>query len=114
MLSLIEFNEMLKVPILIKHFTEHQSQKKDLSFIEFLTMHYVQTDGTDSDNDKDMQLPFKSHIGCIGDITFTFAANTYSTNFAHHAVIESVFTEYVSSFIDSSHLSSIWQPPKLC
>ena len=114
LLSLTEFNELLKVPVLINHYTEHQEKNKSLSFFEFLSMHYSQADDNDGDKDKDMQLPFKSHVGCIGDITFAYTNNETSEYFTHHAVSENLFSEHISDFVNSNHQASIWQPPKSC
>lgn len=54
--SFTEFHQALKVPLLIKHYTEHSSTV-DMSFIEFLVMHY-ETDVPHDDTD--MRLPFKT------------------------------------------------------
>lgn len=51
--------QVLKVPSLIRHFTEHQALNPDISFFDFLGMHYWGEDLDDNDDDKDMQLPFK-------------------------------------------------------
>lgn len=51
--------QLLKVPSLIQHFTEHKALNESISFIDFLSMHYWGDDLDDNDDEKDMQLPFK-------------------------------------------------------
>ncbi|KAF2339698.1 hypothetical protein [Flavobacterium nitrogenifigens] len=51
--------QFYKLPILIEHFQEHK-KLMDLSFIDFLSMHYWGEDLKDNDADRDMQLPFKT------------------------------------------------------
>ncbi len=51
--------QFYKLPILIEHYQEHK-QLMDLSFIDFLSMHYWGEDLKDNDADRDMQLPFKT------------------------------------------------------
>jgi len=51
--------QVLKVPSLIRHFTEHKALNQKISFVDFIAMHYWGDDLDDKDDDKDMQLPFK-------------------------------------------------------
>jgi hypothetical protein len=51
--------QFYKLPVLIQHFEEHK-QLMDLSFMDFLSMHYWGEDLKDNDGDRDMQLPFKT------------------------------------------------------
>ena len=61
--SFTEFSEVLRLPLLIEHYAEHKSQVADISFTEFLAMHY-ETDV--AHDDKGHELPFKdcSHSMC--------------------------------------------------
>jgi hypothetical protein len=52
-------HQVLKFPSLISHFTEHKALNQQISFIDFLSMHYWGDDLNDNDDEKDMQLPFK-------------------------------------------------------
>ncbi|WP_281632756.1 hypothetical protein [Flavobacterium luteolum] len=51
--------QFYKLPILIQHYGEHK-KLMDLSFVDFLSMHYWGEDLKDNDGDRDMQLPFKT------------------------------------------------------
>lgn len=54
-----EASQLLKLPVIIQHFREHRQQNKDISFFEFLDMHYMHGSPKDQDYNRDMQLPFK-------------------------------------------------------
>lgn len=58
-LDTTSLNQLAKLPVLVSHYLEHHHTRSDLSVSQFLTMHYGGDDGDDSDNDRDMQLPFK-------------------------------------------------------
>lgn len=67
--------ELFKLPQLLSHFTEHKAADQSISIFDFVSMHYWGNDLNDSDQDKDMQLPFKKvvppfsfQIGIIPDI----------------------------------------------
>jgi hypothetical protein len=54
--SFTEFKEVLRLPLLIEHYGEHKVQAGEMSFLEFLVMHY-ETDI--AHDDRDNRLPFK-------------------------------------------------------
>ena len=113
--SATELHELFKLPNLVAHFKEHQSEDKTTTLIDFLVQHYTSSDDGDGDKTKDMQLPFKSnHDG--GNITNTGFISFNNVQLAiKSAPIESeIYNTYSSDFISSAYLSSIWQPPKSC
>lgn len=115
LISITELIELVKLPALVEHFIEHKEENSQLSFLKFLSMHYSQNDDHDGDKEKDMKLPFKSHDGCINTVSIAFVSGHFE-----HAILKPVFTESKSysihseQFLQSSYLSSIWQPPKSC
>ncbi|MFY8004133.1 MAG: hypothetical protein ACOVNR_04795, partial [Chitinophagaceae bacterium] len=56
-----EASQLLKIPLLIKHYQNHQLEKK-VSFIGFLKQHYVDAFEYDADYQQDLQLPFKTPV----------------------------------------------------
>ncbi len=52
--------ELLKIPVLIEHYREHQAELPHISFWEYLSLHYFKGTVYDADYQRDMQLPFKS------------------------------------------------------
>lgn len=111
MFSNTGFNQMLKLPVLLVHFGEHKKEKPQMSFAEFLHLHYVHGNVMDKDYEKDMQLPFKT-------VDFSFANLNIYHNLPHFEVkapvlfTSSLVSIYHIFFISSSLLNNIWQPPK--
>ncbi len=62
--SATEFSQLLKVPVLVMHFQEHQQKNPSLSFFQFIHHHYAINHGDDGDAERDSQLPFQSHDNC--------------------------------------------------
>jgi hypothetical protein len=56
--STTEFVQVLKLPWLISHFIEHFKEGQDV--YAFMHEHYVHHHGSNSDQDEDNQLPFKT------------------------------------------------------
>ena|SRR5258708_7542867 len=104
-----EFHEMLRLPILLEHYNQHKQLASDISFWDFLVMHYKSDVSHDSD---DNQLPFK-------DPGHSFTASTLALPI-HKIVLKETTTltqsdhsyGYSETFI-ASHLSDIFQPPKI-
>lgn len=115
LISLTELSQLVKLPILVEHFIEHKEKNSNLSLWEFLNMHYAQSDDHDGDRDKDMKLPFKSHDGCINTTIVALPSTNIGTLSEKPICIEKkAYSIYTENFLSSSHLSSIWQPPKAC
>jgi len=94
LVSFTEFKEVLRLPLLLQHYGEHKDQVAEMSFFEFLTMHY-ETD--EAHDDRDNRLPFKdcghSFIGQVVVLPiqkFSLAeqteirANTYQFFYLQH------------------------------
>ena len=100
---------MLRLPILLEHYSEHKQKVSDISFWDFLVMHYKTDVSHDSD---DNQLPFKD----MGhSLTAPTVALLVHKIFLKETVIltkaDYSFT-YSETFI-ASHLSDIFQPPRI-
>ncbi|HLZ16345.1 MAG TPA: hypothetical protein VKQ08_04870 [Cyclobacteriaceae bacterium] len=104
-----EVHEMLRLPILLEHFSQHKKLVSDISFWDFLVMHYESDVNHDSD---DNQLPFK-------DPGHSFTAPTLALPIHKMVLKETVVLAevdhsffYHETFI-ASHLSDIFQPPRI-
>lgn len=114
LLTSTELCQVLRIPVLINHYTEHRSLNTGITFFMFLKMHYFNGDPRDSDYDRDMQLPFKT------------SANSFvlNLNLSHPVVpqnflsiltsdnLPSDYTDYFSCWIPCGHLKAIFQPPR--
>lgn len=109
LVSFTEFKEVLRLPMLVQHYSEHKEQVTEMSFFEFLSMHY-KTDVAHDDHDN--QLPFKncthSFIGQIvmlpiQKMTLVERVETNSTNY------QFFYLQHEPKLISAE----IFQPPKI-
>jgi hypothetical protein len=111
--SVVQVNELLKIPNMFEHYQEHQENEPTISLLQFICIHYMYGEVYDDDFEKDMKLPFKSHssnclctfIFCLVNQNFSFTTKFFFKEFKKQKFI------YTFSFI-SSYLSAIWQPPQ--
>ncbi len=114
-ISLTEFNQLVKLPLLVEHFKEHKSKNKELTLLKFLDMHYAAEETQDADHDTDMKLPFKSHETCLNAMVEVYVPSNSIHTFAKPLPTQiKTYFPYNETYLSSSFLSSIWQPPKFC
>ena len=115
LVSTTELHEFFKLPQLVEHFIEHQAENKTITLMDFIVMHYSNTDDGDDDKSTDMQLPFKSHNKCesISNIGFNSFHNI-EISIKSEPIEANSYNIDTIDFISSAYLSSIWQPPKSC
>jgi hypothetical protein len=104
-----EFHEVLRLPLLVEHFAEHKKLVGDISLWDFLVMHYKSDASHDAD---DSRLPFK-------DPGHSFTAPTLAVPIPKMILTDAQLiaevahiSTYTESFI-ASHLSDIFQPPRI-
>ncbi|WP_344821805.1 hypothetical protein [Rurimicrobium arvi] len=109
----VQVLELMKLPVLMEHFAEHRQRNPQVTFIQFLCMHYTEQNVKDSDYERDMQLPFKtlSHspmiwVGCI----VPSAQITLHTRPVIAPEQKMLFPK--EEAWSSQYLSFIWQPPR--
>ncbi|MEY4931616.1 MAG: hypothetical protein RI909_2340 [Bacteroidota bacterium] len=109
LISFTEFKEVLRLPLLVEHYGEHRAKAGELSFAEFLVMHY-ETDV--AHDDRDNRLPFKdcSH-SFIGQVVMLPIQKISLTE-----PIEANATTYQFFYLQHEPkliAVDIFQPPKL-
>ena len=60
MLCFSELPQLLKIPVLIQHYTEHKAGDPSINFFDFISMHYSDIFEKDVDYQRDEQLPFRT------------------------------------------------------
>jgi hypothetical protein len=112
--SATELNQFFKLPVLFEHFSEHRTENKNITFLQFLKIHYQGNHAPDNDDLKDKRLPFKSHGN-------SFSTQIFAVLPAFSEIEIPVFTDnnksvtiHKNQFITTLQLESIWQPPKSC
>jgi len=113
LLSTTEAYQLLKIPIILEHFHEHQKENKDITFLEFLDIHYMHGSPMDDDYDRDMQLPFKTMNHHVNMTPVHVKDLTSSTLSILSPTRETVFVVVDDQGIPSRYLSSIFQPPRV-
>lgn len=110
LLSISEFNQLLKLPLLVQHFIEHQMEDESLTFCDFLGMHYAHVNQKNNDDAKDKKLPFKTnHANIISNfVALELAIDEIKINQSESQL---TFANLICS-IPLIYTSSIFQPPK--
>lgn len=88
-------------------------EDQSISLVQFLALHYLHGSPRDKDYDRDMQLPFKTHIDCLVAIAPAFIPK--SVELVAIPPIELPRQEnfvFDDQVLFSAYLSRIWQPPK--
>lgn len=112
LLSATSFNQLFRIPILVAHFVEHQKIDQNIGFLNFLSMHYGGYDQNDEDNDRDMQLPFKSvDQHCCNQVVIMPPALELVENQSSSAPAQDQ-PVYSDSDIADPTLSSLFRPPR--
>lgn len=110
--TVTECNQLLKLPVLLEHYTEHKKDNRNISFPDFIYMHYAGDDFNDNDEDRDKRLPFKA----FDTYTSFSAQHTPSDICTQGWIIQMAYKQagicYADLNLPSSYLKAIWQPPK--
>jgi hypothetical protein len=104
--------QVFKLPSLVQHFTEHKALNKEISFLDFLSMHYWGDDMDDDDDEKDMQLPFKkidlqqsAFLFIPVSTSFIFDSKSWTVSRDYH--------QYKPQVHYNSHIGSLFRPPQV-
>ncbi|WP_031527501.1 hypothetical protein [Dyadobacter crusticola] len=104
--------QVFKVPTLIRHYVEHKALNQDISFLDYLSMHYWGDDLNDNDDEKDMQLPFKKFE--IQHTSFLFVP--FSNTFTFKNTFWPVKADYGPDKPQGHYnaaLGSLFRPPRV-
>ena len=116
LMTTTELRQLLKFPLLVEHFSEHQSENKSITLWNFLCMHYANGSEHDADYDKDMKLPFKSHSCCSSSSFFVFLLSNEVYSFLVPKFLgeRKPVANFYAFAVSSLYLDAIWQPPQIC
>lgn len=109
--SSTELHEFFRLSFLLQHYSEHRSEDRSLSFVDFLKIHYSNNHPDDNDDEEDNELPFKSQANIIAadSITFLFIKDEEYLIFFPNERSYTLVTE--GKLIKKSF--SIFHPPRL-
>jgi hypothetical protein len=111
--SATAIGELVKLPALVGHYTDHRDENSSIALTTFLIQHYYYEDGTDEDAAEDKKLPFKS-LDNANSVSFISLSPPYVLNALNKTETEkkNLFGIYTDRFLQSRYLSTIWQPPR--
>ncbi len=112
LLSATEAHQFLKLPVIFYHFAEHKTTNRTISFIDFLAIHYLHGTPRDKDNDRDMQLPFKTCVNINNTLPAAPVPHLVQLPSIKELAVKTKRVNPKNLFILSSHSTDIWQPPK--
>ena len=112
--STTELSQLLKMPVLVQHFIEHQEVNSNITFWQFLNMHYASGGVNDADHAKDMQLPFKAHDNCVASFSNVYLPTQKISIAKPVRILTNKHFKTQEQFLHSTFLSNIWQPPRIC
>lgn len=112
LLGATELSQLLKIPLLIEHYTEHKLDNGNLSLLSFMYMHYVGDDGDTTDEQKDQNLPFKSAHFQMQN-TVVFAVFKYELPKIIVNLNRSVWPVMQSNSLSTIALGSLFRPPRV-
>ncbi len=96
---------------MFQHFEEHQNDNGNLGFVDFLAMHYWGDDINDSDDDRDMQLPFKKVDHHVPHLVFIPNRITYTTTINRIPDTSRLKITYNNHLYPNPHLGALFRPP---
>ena len=112
LLGATELSQLLKIPLLIEHYTEHKLDNGNLSLLSFMYMHYVGDDGDTTDEQKDQNLPFKSaHFQMQNTVVFSVFKYELPKIFVN--MNRSVWPVMQSNSLSTIALGSLFRPPRV-
>jgi hypothetical protein len=115
LLSATEAGQLLKLPLVFQHYKEHKAWDNNISFLEFLKLHYLHANPMDPDYDRDMQLPFKKTDNFFAAVTVASLPVVLTVMIARPVELpEKNRMTPQDHNLPSPYLSAIWQPPKRC
>lgn len=112
--STTELQELAKLPVLFQHFFEHKGLDENITFLGYIENHYNGIPHTDNDEERDNQLPFKTHSFCAANVLSPALPPSFGLTFkkAYQFIPEQKIILNNDSVIHSAHAGKIWQPPK--
>lgn len=114
LVSTTELSQLLKLPKLIEHYAQHKERNQGLSFIAFLSLHYMVDHGMDADYKEDMQLPFKTfHTVTISGFTGFITPHTNSIPSQTFVYVKEKPLLINDEISELSVFNAIWHPPAL-
>ena len=106
-----EIGQVLKLPILVAHFNEHNAGDHKLKVWDYIREHYTNSDNVPADHERDMQLPFKTNHTCQANLVL-YAPSQPETEMHIDTEPPRDFLLINEEYISSAFPGTIFQPPR--
>jgi hypothetical protein len=113
LLSQTPLQQVLRLPVLAIHYTEHKAENNYISFAAFIVLHYFSGHAKDRDHDRDMQLPFRSKEVVLINNTVV-VPELVVADFTPPVYQGKPFYPFYVISLMSFPPPGVWQPPKIC
>lgn len=108
-LASTECHQVLRLPLLVKHYSEHHQKADNLTFWEFLVLHY-KTDV--AHDDQDMRLPFKDCHHSLASSSMAVPSQRFMLTPLSPALVEKILS-FNHPQVHSSFPGEVFQPPRI-
>jgi hypothetical protein len=108
-----ELHQLVRIPVLLTHFSEHKASTSSLNFFEFLSLHYGDVVNTREGQNAHDQLPFQGTCEISLHALWATIVTVQQIPDKHTPVDQSEKTILPSFIIPSNDGDTIWQPPKV-
>jgi hypothetical protein len=112
--SSTEAYQLLKMPALVVHYLQHSREDPEMSFLNFLHMHYAEAQVMDADWQQDMQLPFKSCESGLSHVAAGHYPPLLHLSLVALSLPEGVlYASAYGSFTPGLYCADIFEPPRM-
>lgn len=108
-----ELHQLIRVPIFVAHYMEHQLANPAISLSDFIVLHYFSGNAKFADYARDEQLPFKNVKCPEVSIAIALPPDDFPQTTAKVFSLSRNIVMRKSFLRSSSCYSSIWQPPRM-
>ncbi|RYF25267.1 MAG: hypothetical protein EOO42_04140 [Flavobacteriales bacterium] len=115
LLSCTELQEITKVPVLFQHYFEHKNLDDKITFLAYIEHHYNDVPHTDNDEERDNQLPFKTHELFAGSVVSPALPPSFEVipKKVYQILPKQKILINNDHIPNSAFAGKIWQPPKI-
>lgn len=105
-----ELHQLVRLPVFIEHFKEHKSLNGSLDLLDFIVLHYVNSEHSDTEGHQ--ELPFNSNDCVTVALSLVILPDTSAEPPANVVCdIQAPILYSDLAFASGIHFS-IWQPPR--
>ena len=106
-----ELDQLIRIPLLIKHFIQHKKQNSSITIAAFIKIHYIDEQPYDADYAQDMELPFKK-ADCHCIILPSILPDPIRVFFNKILPLRPKYPSFISDNVPITEHYGIFKPPR--